>query len=238
MAGTGEIIARESQQLEQDAVVELYRLDLTHWNAGTLTFTPSGNGRSLIFDGVEYFPTVCEMTNVEYNTKGQLPVVDFKITVLDYALMAQVAHADDLVGSRITRIRTYAKCLDGGTHGGRAEHWPEEQFVVSQMAEQNDLWLVYKLRVEFDQQNRKMPDRQCLRTCTHRYRWYDRATGKMSYDGVTCPYRGDACYDANGNPTSPDKDTCSLQYKSGCKARYGNGPNPFSGFISVRTINQ
>lgn len=233
-----DIIARESQQIEQDAIVELYQLDLSRWGAGTLYFTPSGEGQSLFFDGVEYFTSVCEMSNVEYSTKGQLPQVDFKITIMDYALMAQVSHADSLVGAKLSRIRTYAKCLDNGSHGGRAEHWPIEQFVVSQMAEQNDLWLIYKLRVEFDQQNRKMPDKQCLRSCTHRYRWFDKKTGQFSYQGVTCPYRGDACYDAAGRPTTPENDTCSLQYKSGCKARYGNNPCPFSGFISVRTINQ
>lgn len=234
---TGDIIARESQRLSQDAVIELYALDLSKWGAGEINFTPDDSGqRGVTFDGVEYHSLPCKIGNVEYNGQGQLPTPELTIAALDYEFMAQIAGADDLIGATLKRTKTYAKCLDGQPNGGLAEAWPTENWTISQMTEQSDLWVVYQLKVAFDQQNVQIPSHQCLTTCTHRYRWYDTDKKAFRYEGTTCPYRGSNMYDNSGaSTTDPTKDACSMQLKSGCKKRYGDGPLPFSGIPSLRS---
>lgn len=235
-ARTGDIIARESQQLSQDAVIELFTLDLSPWGGGELHFTPDDSGQlGVVFDGVTYHSLPCKIGNVEFNGQGQLPTPEFTVAALDYEFMAQLSGADDLVGATLRRTKTYYKCLDGQPNGGLAESWPTENWTISQMTEQSDLWVVYQLKVAFDQQNVQIPSHQCLTSCTNRYRYWNHEKGAFDYTGTTCPYRGDAMYDASGKQTSdPANDVCSLQLKSGCRARYGDKPLPFSGIPSLR----
>lgn len=227
----------ESQQIEQDAIIELLQLDLSRWGGGYLYFTPNDNGsKGVKFDGIEYSRVPMELSQVEFSNQGSLPTPELKLPALDYALMAQLASADDLVGAPLTRIRTYAKCLDGEPDGGRAESWAPEKWVISQMTEQTDTWVTFTLRASFDQQNAMAPSEMALRSCIQRYRYWDSKAGAFNYDHATCPYRGEAMFDAAGKTTSdPSKDVCSLQYTSGCKARYGNGVKPFLGSPSLRS---
>lgn len=236
-AQTGDIIARESQQLAQDAIIELFTLDLSNWGAGELHFTPDDSGQvGVVFDGVEYHSLPCKIGSVEFSGQGVLPTPELTIAALDYEFMAQISGADDLVGATLKRTKTYLKCLDGQPDGGLAESWPTEHWTISQMTEQSDLWVVYQLKVAFDQQNIQVPSHQCLTSCTHRYRWWDADKKAFRYDGVTCPYMDDKMYDAAGNATTdPSKDVCSMQLNTGCKKRYGDNPLPFSGCPSLRS---
>ena len=231
-----DIIAREGQLVEQDAIIQLFRIDLSKWGAGQVCFTPDDNGEvGVWFDGVEYHPLDCKLEGVEFSNQGTSATQQLSIPALYYTIMAQIAAADDLVGAPITITTTRMRCLDGQPDGGNAEAEKPMRWIISQMTDQTDTWVVFSLRAPSDQVNAYAPDTLVLRSCAHRYRYYNSATGKFDYSNATCPYAGDACYDRSGaRVDDPKKDACSLQYGSGCKARYGNGKKPFLGSPSIR----
>lgn len=234
------IIARESQQLSQDAIVTLFELDARRWGGGVLRFTPDTDaGRPLRFNGYEYDPFPVQATGFQYNGQGKLPQPQLTVANVDFTFMSLILGADDLVGAPLKRIRTYRKCLDDGTDPDPLATFPIEQFTISQKTGHDDETMSFALRVSFDQQGKMIPGRQCLRSCTHRYRYWDSDAKRFIYDGVTCPYAGDACYDRAGNSvTDPSQDSCSKQLGSGCKKRFGAGAElPFGGFPGLQRYN-
>lgn len=231
------LIARESQQLNQDAVVDMIEIDLSRWGAGMIRFTPSNFGDSGVqFAGEHYDSLPCQLTGVEYTGQGQLPQPKLVVSGLSLELLAQLAGADNLIGAPLVHRRTYAKFLDTGAEPNPAAEWEPTRWILSQMRSQTDTTIEYLLRAEIDQQSMMIPRRQILNSCTNRYRVWDAQRKQFDYRGVTCPYAGAQCYDLSGAETSdPSKDACSLQYKSGCKKRFGNGVCPFSGVPNLRS---
>ena len=236
-----DIIARESQLLAQDAIVTLFELDVRRWGGGVLRFTADTvAGQPLHFNGYTYEPFPIQATGFQYSGQGTLPQPQLTVSNIDFTFMSLILGADDLVGAPIRRIRTYRKCLDDGTDPDPLATFPVEQFTISQKTAHDDETMSFALRVSFDQQGKMIPGRQCLRTCTHRYRYWDRDARRFIYDGVTCPYARDAYFDRAGNPvTDPAQDSCSKQLGSGCKRRYGAGEElPFSGAPGLQRYNQ
>lgn len=231
------IIARESQQLAQDAIITMFELDTTRWGGSILRFTPSANdGNPIMFGGFQYDPFPVMLSDTEISGLGQLPQPSLQVSNQGFEFMSLILGAENLIGAPIKRIRTYRKCLDDGTDPDPDAMFPVEEYIISQKTSQTDETIAFKLRVSFDQQGKMIPGRQCMRQCRHRYRWWDSSRKAFRYDGVTCPFADPNYFDVNGEPTDdPSKDVCSKQLGTGCKRRYGsNGVLPYLGFAALQ----
>jgi lambda family phage minor tail protein L len=224
-------IKQESQRLAQDVIIALFELDTG--GGGIVRFAPEPvDGQPVRFGGEEYFPLPIQATGFEWNGKGALPRPRLTVSALDMAVIALVLSTGDLVGMPIVRRRTYRKHLDDGIDPDPEAQFPADHYVIERKAAHTKTALQFELSSQLDQEGRAIPARQILRdSCTHRYRY--RADGDFSYEGVTCPYTGAACFDAAGKPTTADKDRCGKRL-SDCKARFGQyAALPFYGFPGV-----
>jgi lambda family phage minor tail protein L len=223
----------ESQKINPSSLIELYKLDLfarLHGSTISYYFHDGTNAltegtRNIVWAGQTYtaFPVLVE--GFEYAGNGQLPQPKLKIantsggisTILD--AIRQVNPGNDLIGAKLTRIRTFARFLDAvnfpgsvnpwGTPDSTAE-WPREiYYVIQKSVETRDL-CEFTLGSAFDLQGVRAPKRQCLSNlCSWVYR------------SSECTYTGGRYYTVtNALTINPLEDVCSKTI-DGCRARFG-----------------
>ena len=226
-------IRAESQKINPSSLIELYRIDLFaklhgannsyYFHDGTNALTEGT--RNIVWAGQAYtaFPVLVE--GFEYAGNGQLPQPKLKIANVEGRIsmildaVRQVNPGNDLIGAKLTRIRTFARFLDAvnfpgsvnpwGTPDSTAE-WPREiYFVIQKSVETRDL-CEFTLGSAFDLQGVRAPKRQCLSNlCSWVYR------------SSECTYTGGRYYTStNALTLSQSEDVCSKTI-DGCRARFG-----------------
>lgn len=231
---------RESLKLAPDALVELFSLDTTmltniygqpgagdvlNFVAGTL------NGAQVLFAGVSYQPIPIEASGFEWNGNGKLPVPRLKIAAIGGLAAGLTYQFGDLLGAEVTRLRTFAKFLDGQPEADPTAVFEPDRFRIDRKAAQNKAYVEFELAAVFDQQGVRLPRRQVLRdACTNTYRVF--RNGQL-YSG-TCPYDGNSTFDAFDAPVDGiENDSCSHKL-TGCLARFGKStPLPIAAFPGV-----
>ena len=223
----------ESQKINPSSIIELYKIDLfekLHGGNNTYYFHDGTNSltegsQNVIWAGQVYTAFPVSVEGFEYAGNGQLPQPKLKIanvggaisTILDAVRV--VNPGNDLIGAKLTRIRTFARFVDAanfpgnvnpwGTPDSTAE-WPREiYFIIQKSAETRDL-CEFTLGSAFDLQGARAPKRQCLSNlCPWVYR------------SSECGYTGGRYYtDSNVLTTNPALDDCSKSL-DGCRARFG-----------------
>ncbi|NBW08344.1 MAG: phage minor tail protein L [Caulobacteraceae bacterium] len=225
------------QGLAPSAVITLFELDATALGDSVYHFTSMVNGSSpIVFNGITYTPIDIEATGFEWVGKGSLPTPTLRLSNVTNTMTSAVIAYNDLLGAKITRIRTLAEFLDGMAGADPTATFPVDIFYVEQKTLMNKNEIEFKLAASVDVEGKKLPARQVLRdACTWVYRYYNTVTGLFEYDALTpCPYSGSSYFTkANQPTTNPSLDRCSKTL-DGCRARYGqNGELPFSGFPGV-----
>jgi lambda family phage minor tail protein L len=228
--------------LEQDVheasfgeVVFLYQLDLTKIGDVVHYFTTSIDPAegSLFFGGLEYSAVDILVDGFETSGRGTFPTPSFKIANITRALTGLVANGDDLVGCKLTRIRTLAKYLDNGISPNPHAHFPPDIFLVAQKVNSDKLQIEFQLQAAIDVEGQQLPNRKVLRNyCKRFYRAYNANNGTFDYTNAQCPYAGVACFDVYGQPTTPANDVCGKD-QVGCKARFGSAPLPTWAFFGI-----
>lgn len=230
------IIATDVQQLEQDAIVQLFELDCRAYDAGILRFTTdSVDGGPALWNGYSYDYIPIEADGFAWQGSGTLPRPKLSITSIEMALLSLVINSNDLIGTPVIRRRTYRKHLDDGTEPDPDALFPVDHYVIERKSKQTRTEIQFELSAEMDQQGKKIPARQVLRdACTHRYRYWDGT--QYRYEGVTCPYTGESEYSQTGAVTDSGNDKCGKRL-SDCKLRFGqHGHLPFYGFPGVARV--
>lgn len=224
-----DVIARESQKLNQDEPVELYELDLRGFGEGTLRFCAGPlDGGDTVFNGYAYKPSPIKASGFKWDGQGTPPTPTLSLSAMNASLSALIRDSNDILGAPVRRIRTYRRYLDDGISPDPEATMPIEEYLVERKSKKTSTMVEFELSVSFDQEGRKIPGRQVIRdTCTHIYRQWD--GGKFSYEEATCPYAGGACFNRNGESVTPENDSCGKKL-SDCELRYGNDPLPFYGF--------
>lgn len=228
------IIATDSQRLEQDVIVQMFELDARKFGDGILRFSSSSvDGSPVVFNGYVYQPLPIKAEGFEWSGNGPLPRPTLTLAAKDLVFLSLVVSADDLVGCPVTRIRTYRKYLDDGATPNPEAMFQPDTFVIERKALQKRNQLQFELSTPMDQQGRMIPNRQVLRdSCTHRFRFW--ANGRWNYDGVTCPYTGTAMFKVSGEITSDPKEAKCGKRISDCKRHFGNNAVlPFYGYPGV-----
>jgi lambda family phage minor tail protein L len=142
---------------------------------------------SIIWQGKEYFPAPIRAEGFELTTKGTLPVPKLSITSNDEGvpliaiLRDKISLLGDLIGARVTRIRTFAKFLDEvnfinaiyppGFEADPNAEFPRDVYYVDRKSIENKSYTEYELASIFDLSEIKLPNRVVYaERCGHTYR--------------------------------------------------------------------
>lgn len=208
-------------QFDPGRLVTLYELNMTAFGGGTSYFVEdtTASGAIIYFDGQPYIPIPCETTGFEIKSGDAMPRPTFTISNVSKSLQATVYAYNDLIGSILTRKRTYAQYLDDGSDPDTSAVFASDIWVVEQKTAHNKELISWSLSAYLDCEGIKLPRRQIIRdTCLHTYRTY--SGGAFDYTNVTCPYTGSSYFEKDGTPTgSASEDVCGRRM-SDCKLRY------------------
>lgn len=230
----------ELEKVSPSAIIELFTLELKanlHGSAQTYRFhaginqTVSGN---IIWNAAAYTAFPIDVEGFEYNGSGQLPQPRLRVanvtSVITSILLAVNAFnpGNDLIGAKLTRIRTCARYLDAanwtsgtnpyGTPDPTAEFPREIFYIIQKSAETRDV-VEFTLGSAFDLQGVRGPKRQCLsNVCSWIYR------------SAECGYNKTRYYtEANVRTSDSTLDDCNKSLDA-CKLRFG--PIQTSGVVS------
>ena len=243
--------AQESQKLSTDPVVEMFDFDATSIGGGIYYFYSGGTQDvTLIWRGNRYVPIPLMAEGWEFSGKGSLPTPTFKISNVALLMSSIINDIGDPLSATITRWKTFKRFLDGEADADPDKHFTKEIFQVERKTNQNDEFVEFELSAAIDQDGRKLPSRQVVRSfCSHRYRIYKPESGTFDYSNATCPYAGSddteggtesPYFDQSGNPTGdPSADSCGKKL-SDCRLRFEplGLPLPFRGFPGVGRIKR
>jgi lambda family phage minor tail protein L len=177
---------------------------------------------SLVFDNQEYSYVPFELTGVESQGDGGISRPNFKIVNFSGFMSKYLRDKDDLLGAKVTRIRTYLKFLDKVNFLGYdedPEHWKsqginpdpiskfrDDDWVISQKIEENKFFISFELTNALDLENITLPNRKIINNyCYWKYR------------GKGCKYDGDPIADSNNVKF---KDKINFQGKWGLGKNY------------------
>jgi len=215
--------------------VTLYHLDLSGFGIEDFYVTGGPDGGSAVsFGGQVFSPWPVEASGFE-STTGKLPTPTFTLANLGGILDPIVEQNNDLVGARLTRIRTYDRYLDGGAEPNKDAYLPLDIYELSALETHDGDVVSWRLSALIDQEGVKLPGRQCVRDhCDHVVRRWTQ--NGFDYTGATCPYAGDP-KDVNGNPCAPQDEVFSKRLSTCCHARFGEtAPLPFRGFPGLARL--
>lgn len=206
-------IAREVQKLNQDALIELYVLDLTEQGGPVAYFhNESVNGAGELQFGSEiYVPIPFEARGFTASADSQ-PTPTITIGNVSGFITSLARDYDDLRGAKLIRIRTFRKHLSDGADPDSEARFSEDIFFVDRKQSENKIFVEFALGSALDIEGVQLPYRRILTRC----RWQFK-------DGVGCPYVGG--------------DSSCLKTVQACAEKFGeNNPLPFGGFPGVSRI--
>lgn len=219
------IAARDLQALSQDAIIALYALDLNPIGVAQVlrfcNFMQTNGNVSL--GGVAYSAIPVEAEGFEYNGRGQLPTPRIRVSNVLGLFTPLLLQYQDLVGAKLTRIRTFAKHLDGGSNPNASATTEPDIYFVERKASESRLEVTWELRSSLDLSNVQLPGRRIMANlCGWQYR------------SASCGFTGGAVADIYDRPTNNiAKDECGRRLTS-CELRFGvNQPLPYGGFPGV-----
>lgn len=226
------------QRSEFGRIVELYVLDMTALGGPVFRFTSSATETAaIVFDGDTYVPINVDADGFEKSSDAGFPTPTLRVSNVEFATQAAIQGYADLIGGKITRIRTLERHLDGGADPDPTARFPDDVFFVDRKTAQNKIFVEWELRAAADHTDLLLPGRQILRdSCSHIYRlWVSGTT--FDYTNATCPYTGVGYFDIQNNPVAAEFDRCGKRLSS-CKTRFGvNGVLPTRAFPGVQRLS-
>lgn len=234
------MIEQEAQKASTSALVELYQLDATALGGSISYFCSTAIQNSPIsFDRKLYMPIPIAVKGFEVSGNGPFPRPSVSVSNIVFTLLASVLQMDDLIGAKFTRVRTFAKYLDGSPESDPTQYFPPEIYYVARKSLQNSIQIDFELRSIVDQENRQLPSRIATKsTCPWIYRrWDPSANDWVVFDLIDggCPYRGEPTYNERDERVfDPAQDKCSKRLGS-CRLRFGiTNRIPYGAFPGIQ----
>lgn len=231
MPGTDEYV-KEVADLAPSELIELFELDLAPLGGGIHRFHAGVNDveQDIMWQGKLYVAQPVEASGFEYTGEGAMPRPIITIGNVFGTISALISEYNELIGAKVTRIRTFARFLDPVNFPGSTNpeananvEFMREFYYVDRKAVENKLSVEYELTSIWDVQGVKLPARQIIQnTCA----WL--------YKGDECGYTGPDVSDVNdivvGDPEYNGTDACGKRLFS-CQQRFGEfDPIPYGGF--------
>jgi lambda family phage minor tail protein L len=189
-------VASEIQKLAPNAVVELFELDATSLGGDVLRFHAGTNSLSanVVWDGETYTRFPIQVSGFDITAGGQFPRPRVKVSNALSAITAVLLQYSDLLGTKFTRIRTFARYLDAVNFSGGVNpsadpnvEFRRDIFYVERKVSENRDMVEFELVSSADVAGVKLPRRQIIQnTCVWKYR------------GTECGYTGGPLFDRDG----------------------------------------
>lgn len=226
---TPETITSEIQKVAPSSIIELFQLDATPFGGEIYYFHAGTNNlmANIVWQGITYNAFPVQITGFEFTGKGQLPRPTMSVANVTSIISTLVMAYDDLLGAKVTRLRTMAKYLDAVNFDGGVNpnadstaEFPRDIYYIERKVSESKTVVDFELAASFDVQGVKLPRRQIIQNiCPWKYR------------SAECSYAGTAYFDKDDvSVGSLSLDVCGKRLSS-CEARYGaNNPLPFGAF--------
>lgn len=235
---TNDIITSDLSGYSEDSpMVELFELTVGpegaqttyYFHAGveedlsTVKFHPLGDtSKNTNSDANEYIAIPIQMEGIESQSDGAQARPQLLIANVTNELRAALDEDDflieDIVGGSITRRRTFAKYLVGGSDENSPEEFPIAKFLIDRMESKTPLVIGFELVAPFDLENVMLPRRTVIgKYCSWIYQGRENhncggcvfpANSKIVYNGV----QYDAFFDLNDNPLVDDDEVTSVPF--------------------------
>lgn len=228
-------IHQQATSLSPDALVALYQLDLTSIGGLMLNFTTENRaGSKISFGGTEFVSVPVEISGMTTSGQGALQTPTLSIANTDGLIQQIVNSMGDLEGCRLTRWRTFARFLDGGSSPDASTFYGPDVYVIDRKSSDTPEVIQWELSALIDKQGMYVGRTVIRDTCMWRYREWNATTGTWDYSKAVCPYAGTKYFDINNQEvSSPSADVPSRNVGC-CKARFGeNAALPFGGFPGI-----
>lgn len=222
-------IAAEIQTLAPSAIIEMFEVDTAVVGGSIFRFHSGKNGliADVVWQGNTYSAFPIEASGFEWSGRGQLPRPKLTVSNVLGTISALVMANDDLIGCKVTRIRTLAKFLDAVNFSGgvnptadpTAEFARDIYYIDRKGTESRDS-VEFELAAALDLAGVQLPRRQVIQNyCPWKYR------------GAECGYTGTSYFNINDTPVSSSaQDVCGKRLSS-CRARFGQTAElPYGGF--------
>lgn len=155
------------EQLTQSYVgemVELFTIDTTSIGGiDVFHFTPSSH-TPISFNGIEYTPMPISISGLNRSMDAAPGRVNMQMSSMNGLVAAAVISLGDLVGAKVTHIRTFKNFLDGQEDGGMQQSFPVERFIIYQKEVFSRQAIQWILTTELDRPGAMLPMRQCLKS--------------------------------------------------------------------------
>lgn len=224
----------ELAKLEQDALIELWDIDLTHLTSargkkGIMYRLHNGvneKGDGVVWKGQTYQPYPIKGTGFEVKAKGTSNRPSLALSNLFGLVTGLVDEFDDCLGAIVTRREVYANVLDpvnfksGVNSSYNASDEIVTQFVIEQVESLNSEVVRFRLAIPTELDGLVLPARMMMaNNCQFIYR------------SPECGYTGPPVADEKDRPTTDiNKDKCS-QCLTGCSLR--NNTRNFGAYIAI-----
>jgi lambda family phage minor tail protein L len=220
----------ELQSLTPDPLIELFILDTTVIGFGTLDYFFAGtdeNRNPIVFQGQTYMPWPLQATGFEFNGQGAVPQPQFTVSNIGGIISATALQLNDLVGAKVTRLRTWASFLDDQPGADPSMQLTPDIYYVNRKVSENGIQVIFELTTAFDTVGLQLPARQILQnSCPWIYK-----SAQCTWVGADGPYFNSA----DVQQSTIGADQCGKRLTS-CQARFGtNATLPFGGFPGSRT---
>lgn len=169
-AAMGTLVTPELQKLSQgSAWVELYTLDATAFGGSVYNFCNQVNttGGNVVFGATTYQALPIEVQGWDFTTTGTSAKPTLSISNLSRTLLAAVISQGDLVGAKLTRIRTLSKFLADGSSPNSSAFIGPNTMIVEQKIYHDRTMMQWQLTNIMDRLGMLLPRRQILKDPNH-----------------------------------------------------------------------
>lgn len=203
----------EAFSLEPTSIIQLFEIDVSDigFNRGVISVNEINSDKNVIFRfhnnikltqssifwrGKEYIAAPVYAEGYEVNAKGTLPTPKLAMTVSEEGIpylsvfKNRLLQLGDLVGAKVTRIRTFAKFLDAenfygtvppqGFNPNPGSEFGRDVFYIDRKSSENKTTIEFELASLLDVEGVKLPTRRVVANCCN-----------FQYRGAGC------CYESN-----------------------------------------
>lgn len=155
-------IETELQKLSLDSpIVELFTIDCTPIGGSVYRFTPQfQDGGSVLFGGVSYTSLPITSEGWEVTATGTQPRPTLTISNVNSTLLSAVVTLGDIVGAKVTRVRTLRKYLDDGSNPDSNAFLLPDVYEIEQKIAHNKTLISWQLSSVIDRFGTRIPRQQ------------------------------------------------------------------------------
>ena len=236
--------AREIQKLSPSAVIDMLELDITDITGNPADVLRFHNGLNSALKGIDNIGSIFwqgnvyttfpyELSGIEFSSSGSLPRPKLKVGQVHNYIGSLVYQYNNLLGAKVSRVRTLAKFLDAVNFPGNvnptadpSQEFPKEVYYIDRKAANTPSYIEFELASILDLQGVMVPRRQCVQN-----------TCQWIYKSAECGYLGIDYYDSQDRKViTIQEDKCGKRLRS-CEIRFGVGNNlPYGAFPGVGRV--